>query len=102
MPTSISTPISASGRARPAPVLKHRPRAIVCLALAAIVSAAPVAADETEEGIVVSATRTERRNLDIPGSIDAVGAQTLECVPQVACATLHLEDVLGRYSGERP
>ena len=51
--------------------------AIICAVLAVLLDAAPATAQEADEGVVVSATRTERRNLDIPGSIDAVGAATL-------------------------
>ena len=43
--------------------------------LAALCAAAQ--AQDAEEGVVVSATRTERRNLEIPASVDAVGAATL-------------------------
>lgn len=50
---------------------------IICATLATLFGAAPAAAQDADEGVVVSATRTERRNLDIPGSIDAVGAATL-------------------------
>lgn len=38
---------------------------------------AAAAAQDADETVVVSATRTERRNLDIPGSIDVVGAEAL-------------------------
>lgn len=52
-------------------------------------------AAEGDEGVVVSATRSERRNLDIPGSIDVVGADTLrEGQPKV-----NLSEALGRVPG---
>ena len=57
--------------------MEHRLRAIAYLALGAGIVGTHAAAQEADEGVVVSATRTERRNLDIPGSIDAVGAETL-------------------------
>ena len=75
--------------------MKHGSRAIVYLALGAILPAAPAAAQDVDEGVVVSATRTERRNLDIPGSIDAVGAETLrEGRPKV-----NLSESLGGVPG---
>jgi iron complex outermembrane receptor protein len=75
--------------------MKHRSRAIAYLALGAMLSAASAAAAEADEGVVVSATRTERRNLDIPGSIDAVGAETLrEGRPKV-----NLSESLGGVPG---
>jgi iron complex outermembrane receptor protein len=49
----------------------------VCALLATLFNTAPAAAQDADEGVVVSATRTQRRNLDIPASIDAVGAETL-------------------------
>ena len=50
---------------------------------------------ELDDGIVVSATRTERRNLDIPGAIDVLGAETLQQgQPQV-----NLSETLGRVPG---
>jgi len=52
-------------------------RALVCLALAATLPAAPAAAQDADARVVVSATRTERRNLDIPASIDVVGGDVL-------------------------
>jgi iron complex outermembrane recepter protein len=62
---------------------------------AAIAYATPVTAQDTDEGVVVSATRTERRSLEIPGSIDAVGAQTLhEGRPKV-----NLSESLGGVPG---
>ena len=65
--------------------------------LAALVGAAPAAAQDVDEGVVVSASRTERRNLDIPGSIDVVGAQTLrEGKPMV-----NLSESLGGVPGLR-
>ena len=69
--------------------------AILCATLAAVLAAAPAAAQDADEGVVVSATRTERRNLDIPGSIDAVGAETLhEGQPKV-----NLSESLGGVPG---
>ena len=63
--------------------------------LAALCAAAPAQAQDAEEGVVVSATRTERRNLEIPGSIDAVGAATLhEGQPKV-----NLSESLGSVPG---
>lgn len=57
----------------------------------------PAAAQSTEpdDGIVVTATRTERRNLDIPGAIDVVGAQTL----QQGQIQVNLSETLGRVPG---
>src|SRR5665647_2159114 len=95
MPTSISSPTTSPGSARPDPAMKHGSRAIVYLALGAILPAAPAAAQDVDEGVVVSATRTERRNLEIPASIDAVGAETLrEGRPKV-----NLSESLGGVPG---
>ena len=67
----------------------------LAMATGAILSAAPAAAQDADEGIVVSATRTERRNLDIPASIDAVGTETLrEGKPKV-----NLSESLGGVPG---
>ncbi len=75
--------------------MKHRQRALVHVALAAMLNAASAAAQDADEGVVVSATRTERRNLDIPGSIDVVGAETLrEGQPKV-----NLSESLGGVPG---
>jgi len=64
---------------------------------AALFGAAPAAAQDADEGVVVSATRTERRNLEIPGSIDVVGTQTLrEGKPMV-----NLSESLGGVPGLR-
>ena len=63
--------------------------------LATLFGATPAAAQDADEGVVVSATRTERRNLEIPGSIDAVGAGTLrEGKPKV-----NLSESLGGVPG---
>ena len=69
---------------------------LMCAVLAALSAAAPAAAQDADEGLVVSATRTERRNsLEIPGSIDAVGAETLrEGKPKV-----NLSEALGGVPG---
>lgn len=65
------------------------------IAAGAMFPAAPAAAQDAGEGIVVSATRTERRNLDIPASIDVVGAETLrEGKPKV-----NLSESLGGVPG---
>jgi hypothetical protein len=45
--------------------VKHSSRAVVVLVLGSIVHAAPAAAQDADEGIVVSATRTERRSLSV-------------------------------------
>ncbi len=75
--------------------MKHPSRAVLYLALGAIIPAASAAAQDADEGVVVSATRTERRNLDIPGSIDVVGAETLrEGQPKV-----NLSESLGSVPG---
>jgi len=75
--------------------MKHRSRTLLYAALGAIVHAASAVAQDADEGVVVSATRTERRNLDIPGSIDAVGAETLrEGRPKV-----NLSESLGGVPG---
>ena len=69
--------------------------ASICAMLAALCAAAPAAAQDPEERVVVSATRTERNSLDIPGSIDAVGAETLrEGKPKV-----NLSESLGGVPG---
>ena len=63
--------------------------------LATLFGAAPAAAQDADAGVVVSATRTERRNLEIPGSIDVVGAETLrEGQPKV-----NLSESLGGVPG---
>ncbi|MBE0623395.1 MAG: TonB-dependent receptor [Burkholderiales bacterium] len=70
---------------------------LVCATLAALFGAAPAAAQDADEGVVVSATRTERRNLEIPGSVDVVGARTLrEGKPMV-----NLSESLGGVPGLR-
>ena len=75
--------------------MKHRQHALVQVALAAILNAAPAAAQDADARVVVSATRAERLNLDIPASIDAVGAETLrEGQPKV-----NLSESLGRVPG---
>jgi iron complex outermembrane receptor protein len=75
--------------------MNSRVRALAHLALGTLVLSGPAAAQDTEDGVVVSATRTERRNLDIPGSIDAVGAETLrEGKPKV-----NLSESLGGVPG---
>ena len=69
--------------------------AIICAMLAALFSAAPATAQDADQRVVVSATRTERRSLDIPASIDAVGAETLrEGQPKV-----NLSESLGGVPG---
>jgi iron complex outermembrane receptor protein len=73
--------------------MTHRPRAMLCAALGAMPLAA--AAQEALDGIVVSATRSERNSLDIPASIDAVDGETLrEGQPKV-----NLSESLGRVPG---
>jgi iron complex outermembrane receptor protein len=68
---------------------------VVCAVLGALFCAAPAAAQNADEGVVVSATRSERRNLEIPASIDAVGADTLrEGQPKV-----NLSESLGTVPG---
>lgn len=68
---------------------------VVCALLATLFNTAPAAAQDADEGVVVSATRTQRRNLDIPASIDAVGAETLhEGQPEV-----NLSESLGGVPG---
>ena len=63
--------------------------------LATLFGAAPAAAQDASERVVVSATRSERMNLDIPGSIDTVGAETLrEGQPKV-----NLSESLGGVPG---
>ena len=75
--------------------MNHRSRALLYAALGAIIHAAPADAEDADEGLVISATRTERRNLDIPGSVDAVGAETLrEGKPKV-----NLSESLGGVPG---
>ncbi len=68
---------------------------ILCTVLTTLYGAAPAAAQDASERVVVSATRSERRNLDIPASIDAVGADTLrEGQPKV-----NLSESLGGVPG---
>jgi iron complex outermembrane receptor protein len=68
---------------------------LICAMLATLFCTAPAAAQDAGEGVVVSATRTERRNLEIPGSIDVVGAETLrEGQPKV-----NLSESLGGVPG---
>jgi len=45
--------------------------------LTVLFGAAPASAQDTDARVVVSATRSERMNLDIPASIDVIGADTL-------------------------
>ena len=95
MLTSKSPPTASPGSAHPDPGMKHRSRAIVYAALATILPAASAAAQDADQRVVVSATRTERRSLDIPASIDAVGAETLrEGQPKV-----NLSESLGGVPG---
>ncbi len=79
--------------------MKRTPRAIPCAALgAAVLLACPPATAQQagdEQGVVVSATRSERRSFDVPVSIDAVGGETLrEGQPKV-----NLSESLGRVPG---
>ena len=75
--------------------MKHRSRTLLYAAFGAIVHAASAVAQDADEGVVVSATRTARSNLEIPGSIDAVGAETLrEGKPKV-----NLSESLGGVPG---
>ena len=68
---------------------------IICAMLATLFGATPATAQDADERVVVSATRAERINLDIPGSIDAIGAETLrEGQPKV-----NLSESLGRVPG---
>ncbi len=67
----------------------------IATAIVALVAAAPAAAQDTDARVVVSATRSERLSLDIPGSIDVVDAQTLhEGQPKV-----NLSESLGGVPG---
>jgi len=69
--------------------------AIICAMLATLFGAAPATAQDADQRVVVSATRAERRSLDIPGSIDSVGAETLrEGQPKV-----NLSESLGGVPG---
>ncbi len=92
--TSISSPIIFPASAR----LSHarRARATISASVAlALVAAAPARAQDAAEGVVVSATRTERRNLDIPASIDVVDATRLrEGQPKV-----NLSESMGSVPG---
>ena len=75
--------------------MTRRSQALLYATLGASILVAPAAAQDADEGVVVSATRTERRNLDIPGSIDAVGAEALrDGKPKV-----NLSESLGRVPG---
>jgi len=63
--------------------------------LTAILHVAGAAAQDADERVVVSATRAERRSLDIPGSIDTIGAESLrEGQPKV-----NLSESLGGVPG---
>ncbi|MBE0622365.1 MAG: TonB-dependent receptor [Burkholderiales bacterium] len=67
----------------------------VLVTLATLLVAAPAAAQDADDGVVVSATRTERRNLEIPASIDVISAATLrEGQPKV-----NLSESLGGVPG---
>ena len=82
-----------SGLESPGPAAMPHLRAAASIAAMLLAASAP--AQESDEGIVVSATRSERRNLDIPASIDAVGGETLrEGQPKV-----NLSESLGRVPG---
>ena len=75
--------------------MTRRSQALLYATLGASILVAPAAAQDADEGVVVSATRTERRNLDIPGSIYAVGAEALrDGKPKV-----NLSESLGRVPG---
>jgi len=75
--------------------MKHRSRTTVVLTLGAVFHALPATAQDADAAVVVSATRTERRNLDIPASIDAVTADALrEGQPR-----LNLSESLGGVPG---
>ena len=75
MPTSISLPTTSPGWARLSSTMKHRQRAIM------------YAAQDAVEAVVVSATRTEWRNLEIP-----------RFAPQHDAAHQRLFDILYRRS----
>ena len=95
MPTSIFSPTTLPGRARLGLAMKHSPRVLAYLTLATILPAAPAAAQDADARVVVSATRTERRNLDIPASIDVVSGDALrEGQPKV-----NLSETLVRVPG---
>lgn len=99
MPISSSSPTNSAGPARRNPAMQHGSRAVVYLALATLLPAAPAAAQDAAQDadarVVVSATRSERRDLDIPGSIDVVSGDTLrEGQPKV-----NLSEALGRVPG---
>lgn len=65
------------------------------VALALLAFAGAAAAQREEEGVVVSATRSERKGFDVPVSIDAVGAAALrDGQPKV-----NLSESLGRVPG---
>ena len=69
-------------------------RARAFLALAGLAAAWPATGQDTD-GVVVSATRGERKSFDVPVSIDAVGAEALrEGQPKV-----NLSESLGRVPG---
>ena len=69
--------------------------ALACASLAAALVAGIAGAQGSEDGVVVSATRGERKNFDVPVSIDAVGGETLrEGQPKV-----NLSEALGRVPG---
>ena len=66
-----------------------------CASLAAALLAGGAAAQADEDGVVVSATRSERKIFDVPVSIDAVGLEALrEGQPKV-----NLSESLGRVPG---
>jgi len=67
----------------------------VCASLAAALFATAASAQADEDGVVVSATRSERKSFDVPVSINAVGTEALrEGQPKV-----NLSEALGRVPG---
>ncbi len=93
MPTSKPLPTSSRRCASRPPIGRlhpFRPLA-ACIALLA---PWPAAAQEVD-GVVVSATRSERKSFDVPVSIDAVGGEALrEGQPKV-----NLSEAMGRVPG---
>ena len=88
MPISTPSPITS----RTCVSVYVKPGALACAVLCAL---SPTLGAQEADGVVVSATRSERKSFDVPISIDAVGAEALrEGQPKV-----NLSESLGRVPG---
>jgi iron complex outermembrane receptor protein len=75
--------------------MKPSAYARACASVAGAFLAGAALAQASEDGVVVSATRSERKSFDVPVSIDAVGTEALrEGQPKV-----NLSEALGRVPG---